>query len=142
MNTFLLEILTPEKPFYRGDCVSLVIPAGDGMLGIMAHRVPMTAAIHNGAVFYTLPDGSRYVCAVERGMITFSENRARILCESAVSPDEIDEEMERRALLEAEAAMREQKSKEEYALYQMTLAKSFNRLRVKGNAETDPKQIP
>ena len=142
MNTFLLEILTPEKPFYRGDCVSLVFPTGDGMLGIMAHRAPLTAAIHNGAVFFTLPDGSRNVCAVERGMITFSENRARILCESAVAPDEIDEEAERRALAEAEAALREQKSKEEYALYQMTLAKSFNRLRVKGNAETDPKQIP
>ena len=142
MNTFLLEVLTPEKPFYRGDCVSLVIPVGDGMMGIMAHHIPITAAIHDGVVFFTLPEGERKVCAVERGMVTFSENRCRVLCESAVAPDEIDEEMERRALAEAEAEYRAKKSKEEYAFYQMTLAKTFNRLRVKGKSEADPKETP
>ena len=131
MTPFTLEILTPEKPFYRGDCESLVIPISDGMMGIQANHIPLTAAIHDGIVSFTVPGGERRLCAVERGMIAVAENRARILCESAVSPDEIDEEAERRALLEAEAAMREKNSKEEYMRYQLTLAKTFNRLKAK-----------
>jgi len=134
MTPFTLEILTPEKPFFRGDCESLVIPTGDGMMGILAHRLPLTAAIHSGIVLFTLPGGERRICAVERGMVSVADNRARILCESAASPDEIDEEAERRALAEAEAMLREKKSQEEYMMYQLSLAKAFNRLKVKQSA--------
>ena len=142
MNTFLLEILTPEEPFFRGECASLVIPTGDGMLGIMANRAPLTAAIHHGAIFYSLPDGSRRICAVERGMITFSGNRARVLCESAVAPDAIDVEAEKRALAEAEAELSEKRSNEEYLLSQLAFARAFNRLRVKESAENRKDREP
>ena len=36
MRTFHLEILNPERVFYRGDCVSLIVPNSEGMLGEMA----------------------------------------------------------------------------------------------------------
>ena len=42
---FHLEILSPERRFYTGPCLSLVVPISDGMLGIMAGRAPLTAAI-------------------------------------------------------------------------------------------------
>ena len=42
---FQLEILTPERAFYRGECISVIVPVSDGMLGIMANHTPMTAAI-------------------------------------------------------------------------------------------------
>ena len=55
---FQLEILTPERAFYRGECISVIVPVSDGMLGIMANHTPMTAAITDGEVVFTLPDGS------------------------------------------------------------------------------------
>ena len=36
LKPFHLEILSPERSFYRGDCLSLVVPISDGMLGIQA----------------------------------------------------------------------------------------------------------
>ena len=37
---FHLDILAASVPFYRGDCVSLVLPTTDGEYGILAdHRM-------------------------------------------------------------------------------------------------------
>ena len=72
MTPFHLQILAPERAFYDGDCVSLVVPISDGMLGIMAGRAPLTAALKDGEVIFTLPDGTRRSCAVTRGMLDIS----------------------------------------------------------------------
>ena len=47
-KAFHLEILSPERTFYNGDCVTLMVPISDGMLGIMAGHTPLTAAIVDG----------------------------------------------------------------------------------------------
>lgn len=135
MRTFHLEILTPEKPFYIGECVSLVIPISDGMLGIMAGHPPLTAAIHNGCVSYTLPDGTKTECAVSRGMLNVDANGARLLCDYAALPENIDEEEERLDIEEALNAMKEKQSHAEYITTQLTLAKAFNNLKVKSKGE-------
>ncbi len=131
MNTFQLEILSPEKPFYSGPCVSIVIPTTDGMMGIQANHSPLTAALPQGEIAFTLPDGERRVCAVDRGMVSVSGNRVRVLSESAVSPDEIDEEAERRALEAAEIELRDKQSQEDFLLSQLSLRRSISRLKVK-----------
>lgn len=130
-KSFHLEILTPEKAFYSGECVSLTIPISDGMLGIMAGHTPLTAAIHNGCVTYTLPDGTKTECAVSRGMVHVSESGVRLLCDYAVLPENIDEETERLNMEEAMIAMKEKQSHAEFVTTQLTLAKAFNNLKIK-----------
>jgi ATP synthase F1 epsilon subunit len=131
MKPFPLEILTPQKPFYRGDCVSLIVPTCDGMYGVLADHLPMTAAIENGLLFFTTPDDARHVCAVERGMISVAGNRVRVLCDSAVSPDEVDSEAERRAIEQAEMELRDKQAQEDFIRHQISLAKALNRLKGK-----------
>ena len=131
MTAFDLEILTPEKPFFAGKCVSLVFPSVDGMMGVMAGRSPMNAAISDGKIVFTLPDGGVRICAVTRGMISVSGLRTRILCESAIAPEDIDIEQERLALQEAEIELRKMQSHEDYTVSKLALAKAINRLKVK-----------
>ena len=131
MNTFLLEILTPEKPFFRGECVSVIVPTSDGMFGILANHAPLTAAISDGKITWTQADGTTRICAVTRGMVSAAAGRVRVLCESAVFPEEIDEEKERLKMQEAELEMRKRQSYEEYVASQLAFAKAFNRLKVK-----------
>ena len=131
MTPFHLEILSPERPFYKGECVSIVVPISDGYMGIMAHHTPLTAAIMDGEVVFTLPDGTRRSCAVTRGMLDITSNDARLLCESAVAPEEIDEERERRAMEEARHELAEQTGRRDYILSQLAFARAFNNLKVK-----------
>ncbi len=133
---FHLEILSPERAFYSGECVSLVVPISDGMLGIMYGRAPLTAAITDGEVVFTLPDGTRRVCAVADGMVDVSGD-VRILCESALAPEEIDAEEERRALEEARLALAERMAYKDYVLSQLAFARAFNNLRVKRRSAGD-----
>lgn len=137
MKPFHLEILSPERVFYAGDCLSLVVPISDGMLGIMAGRAPLTAAIADGAVVFTLPDGTRRVCAAADGMVDVSGD-VRILCESALAPEEIDEAMERRAMEEARLALAERMAYKDYMLTEPAFARAFNNLRVKKKSSVDP----
>ena len=133
---FHLEILSPERAFYSGECVSLVVPISDGMLGIMYGRAPLTAAITDGEVVFTLPDGTRRVCAVADGMVDVSGD-VRILCESALAPEEIDAEAERRAMEEARLALAERMAYKDYMLSQLAFARAFNNLRVKRRSAGD-----
>ena len=131
MNTFELQILTPERPFYEGPCVSLSVPISDGMLGIMAGHIPLTAAVMTGEASFTLPDGSRRRCAVTRGLLDVSKENVRLICESALAPDEINEEEERRQAETAQLAMREKQARRDYVQAQLMFARAMNNLKVK-----------
>ena len=131
MKTFHLVILSPEREFYNGECLSMAVPLGDGSYGIMADHTPLTAAVVPGEATFTLPDGERRICSVSQGMIEVGNNTVRLMCESVLRPDEIDEEAEMR---EAEAAaedMRGKQSYKEYMLSQLVFARAVNNLRVK-----------
>lgn len=131
MTPFYLEILTPERALYRGECVSLVVPVADGMLGIMANRLPLTAAVTEGEASYTLPDGTRVFCAVSPGMVDVSRGRVQLLCDTVLYPDEIDEAEERRRAEAERLRLREKQAHRDYVLSQLAFARAVNNLRVK-----------
>ena len=138
-DVFHLEILSPERTFYNGDCISLQVPISNGMFGIMAHHAPVTAATVDGEVKFTLPDGTVRRCAVSSGMVDVSYNDARILSESVLAPEEIDAETERQAMEEARLALAERMAYKDYLLSQIAFARAFNNLRVKQKSSgTDP----
>ena len=131
MNSFQLEILTPERVFYRGECISLIIPITDGMLGIMANREPITASITNGEAYYTRPDGEKILFSIWGGMIDVQDNQVKILCESALLPEEIDEEKERRQIEVAKSELAGKQSRRDYLLSKLMLSNAINNLKMK-----------
>lgn len=131
MKTFQLEILTPERVFYRGECVSLIIPITDGMLGIMANREPITASLTNGEAYYTKPDGEKVFFSISGGMIDVENNTAKVLCEYALLPEEIDEDRERKEAEKARSELKKEQSKRDYMLSKIMLSNAINNLKVK-----------
>lgn len=131
MRAFRLEILTPGRVFYRGECLSLIVPITDGMLGIMAHCEPITASLISGEAYYTNPEGEKILFSISDGMIDVENNTVKILCEYALLPEEIDEERERKSADEARFAMMQKQSKCEYMLSKLMLTNAVNNLKVK-----------
>lgn len=131
MNSFELEILTPERAFYRGPCVSLVVPVSDGMLGVMANCEPVIASLTVGEAYYTPPDGERILFSVSGGMIDVQGNCVKLLCESALLPEEIDCEQ---AEAEAEAArceLAKSQCRRDYLLSTQLLKTAVSNLKIK-----------
>lgn len=131
MKTFRLEIMTPERVFYRGESVSLIVPITDGMLGVMANREPVTASLASGEAYYTKPDGEKILFSLSGGMIDVENNTAKVLCEYALLPEEIDEERERREIENARSELRKEQSKRDYAMSKLMLSNAINNIKVK-----------
>ena len=47
-KTFLLEIVTPEQVLYSREVESVVVPAYEGYLGILAGHAPLLATLKPG----------------------------------------------------------------------------------------------
>ena len=131
MKTFPLKILDVESPFYEGECVSLVIPTDDGQYGIQAGHSNMVVAVVPGEIRYTKPDGETLIGAVSSGIAKVEDGSVFVLVETSEYPGEIDEKRAERAAQEAQEAMIQKKSIQEYYTARTRMAREMSRLRVK-----------
>ncbi|MCI9554706.1 ATP synthase F1 subunit epsilon [uncultured Oscillibacter sp.] len=131
MESFQVHVLAADRTFYEGPCVSLTIPTSDGEQGILAHHSDMIAAVLPGTLRYQVPDGPVQLAAVSSGMVKIEKNEVLVLVDSVERPEEIDAARARREADEAQEAMLQRKSRQEYQLAQASLARAMNRLRVK-----------
>lgn len=131
MNTFKLRVLAAEKPFYEGDCISLVIPTINGQYGILAMHYNMTSAIVPGVLKITTPDNEEIFAAVSEGIVKVEDNEVLLLVDTAERPEEIDENRARRSEEMAKEAILQKKSIQDYNAAQAKMARAISRLRLK-----------
>lgn len=131
MNTFSLTVLAAEKPFYEGECISLVLPTVDGQYGIQAGHNDMIAAILPGELKFTAPNGEVMLAAVSEGLVKVESGKVLLLVDTAERPEEIDENRAKRSAEQAKEAILQKKSIQDYYAAQMKMARAIGRLRVK-----------
>lgn len=131
MNNFTLNILAAEKPFFQGECISVVVPISDGQYGIMANHSDMIAAIVPGIVKITDSIGKEAIAVVSEGLIKVEDNSVLLLVDTAEHPEEINENWAKQSAEEAKEAMLQKKSIKDYYIAQAKMARAINRLKVK-----------
>lgn len=133
MNTFSLTVLAAEKPFYEGECVSLVLPTVDGQYGIQAGHNNMIAAVVPGELKFTVPNDEIVLAAVSEGLVKVENGNVLILVDTAERPEEIDENRARHSAGQAKEAILQKKSIQDYYSAQGRMARALSRLRVKSH---------
>ncbi|MBQ8525779.1 MAG: ATP synthase F1 subunit epsilon [Clostridia bacterium] len=131
MNTFTLDFFAAEKPFYEGECVSLVVPINGGQYGIQAMHNNMIAAIIPGMLKLTTPKGDEIIAAVSEGLVKVESNHVLLLVDTAEHPEEIDENRARRSAEQAKEAILQKKSIQDYYAAQAKMARAIGRLKTK-----------
>lgn len=129
---FQLEVLAASVPFFRGACVSLVIPTLDGNYGVLAGHSPVVGAVTAGELHFETPDGQRHRAAVAPGIFKVDGDHVLLLLDAAERPEDIDVNRALRAREEAEEQLRQKRSMAEFNIAQGNLARALNRLRVSG----------
>ena len=129
---FHLDILAASVPFYRGECVSLVVPTTDGEFGILANHNNAVGAVCAGELRFETAEGEHRRAAVAPGLFKIEDGRVLLLVDAAERPEDIDVNRALRAREEAEEQLRQKRSMAEYQLAQGNLARALNRLRVSG----------
>lgn len=131
MRDFQLKVLTAEKTFYDGPCVSLTIPTLDGLYGIMAGHENLVLAVVPGMMHITDAGGGELFAAVSGGIFKIESNTAVLLVDSAERPEDIDELRANEAVERAKEEMRMKKSGQEYKMAEQHLMRALWRLRSK-----------
>lgn len=138
MDAFCVHILAADRNFYEGPCESLIVPASDDELGILAHHANMIAAVMPGTLRFRLPGQTAWqLAAVSAGMVKVEENDVVVLVDSAERPEEIDAARAKRQADEAREALLQKKSLQEHKIAEASLARALNRLRVKSASGMD-----
>lgn len=81
---FNLTIISPEKRFYAGSVVSLIVPATLGYLGVLADHIPLTANLGSGKIIIKDALGKTFTYdSQSSGFLQVLNNEATILLGSS-----------------------------------------------------------
>lgn len=86
---FQVEIVTPDREFYRGEASMLEFNTVCGQIGIYKRHIPLTTVVAPGAVIIHEEEGEK-IAALHSGFAQILPDRVRILAEIAEWPEEID----------------------------------------------------
>ena len=85
MDTFKLEILTPNGEIYNGNAVSVVLPGQEGEFGVLAGHASLTTLLEAGVVDVEKEDKSVESIVVNWGVVQVDEEKVVILVEGAAA---------------------------------------------------------
>ena len=132
MNKFFLEIITPEKTFFRGEVESVNIPSIGGSCTILAGHQPMVFATEPGSLLITA-DGVTREAFMSEGFVEVCPDETVAFSEAVEWPEDINERRAAEARERAEEQLRRNRSAAEYRLNRAALQRAFARLRVKNH---------
>ncbi len=128
MNVFNLKVLVADKPFFDGDCVSLVVSTVDGEMGVQAYHANTIAAIVPGTIRINTMEGTE-IAAISEGIMKIENNQVLILADTIERPEEIDVNRAKRAMAEAKEAILQKKSIKDYYAAQSRMTRAISRLK-------------
>ena len=86
---FDLEIITPDRSFWKGQAFMLEFNTTEGEVGIYKRHIPMTMILRPGIMKIHL-DGEDKEAAVHSGFVEILQDKITVLAEAAEWPEEID----------------------------------------------------
>ena len=128
-KTFKLEIVTPEKLVFSEDITSLVVPAEEGYLGVLAGHAPLLAALRPGEIRIRR-DGGETLYATSGGFMEVLPQKTSILCESAETPESIDAARAEKARARAKERLANPAKDLDRERAEASVERADNRLRV------------
>jgi len=100
---FHCVIVTPEQQLLDESVRQAIIPAHDGLIGILTDRAPLLAKLGVGRLEVDLAGGGRRVFLVDGGIAQMKDNRLTVVTNGAWAPEELDASAARAEYAEAAA---------------------------------------
>jgi len=88
-ETFLLDLVTPDKTIYSGEVQTLIVPGLMGEFGVLPGHANMLAELTLGRLAYQTGSGETIV-AVAGGFAEVTGEKVTILLDDAVNALELD----------------------------------------------------
>ena len=128
-KTFLLEIVTPEKAVLSQEVESIVVPAHEGYLGVLAGHAPLLSTLKPGEITIRSGHEEFHYCTTG-GFMEATPKKVTILSESAERVDQIDVKRAEEALQRAKERLAAADKTVDKERARAALARAEARLRI------------
>jgi len=102
-----VEVLTPEGEVWSGEARQVSTRSETGELGILANHAPLLAALRPTELRLHVSESETKRYAQAHGWLQVYGNRARLLLEEAIPPDDLDTGTLKEQLADAEQRLSE-----------------------------------
>lgn len=130
MNEFLLEIITPEKQFFKGLAQQVTCQTENGELGILKGHQTMVAALNVGEIKIKA-DGEWKYAFISEGFMEVRKDEVVIFSQCCEWPEEIDEARAEEERKQALDKIEHAQNLKEHRHNEISLARAMARLKVK-----------
>jgi F-type H+-transporting ATPase subunit epsilon len=103
-SKFPVEVLTPEGEVFSDEVEMLSTRTVVGSIGVLAHHEPVLARLEPTELRLYRSETEVVRFAQAEGYLQFAENRALVLVEEAIAPEDLDRSTLEGRLAEARAA--------------------------------------
>jgi F-type H+-transporting ATPase subunit epsilon len=79
-----VSVVSPEQMLFEGDATAVVVPAYDGLVGILPRHAPFLSLLGSGILTVRGVDGAQRL-RVAGGFVQVKANVVRIVAESAAA---------------------------------------------------------
>jgi F-type H+-transporting ATPase subunit epsilon len=118
MAKLQVHVVSAEEQVFSGEAKFVVLPGENGELGIMPQHTPLITRIKPGEVRIERPDGEHELIFVAGGILEVQPNTVTVLADTAIRGKDLDEAKALEAQKAAEQAMKNAKSKIDFAVAQ------------------------
>ena len=102
-----VEVLTPEGEVFNGEARQVSTRTEVGEIGILANHAPLLAALRPTELRLRVSDSETMRWAQAHGWLQVFGNRARLLVEEAIPPEDLDAGTLKEQLADAERRLSE-----------------------------------
>ncbi len=104
-NLFEVEIITPERIFYKANVNMIEFVSSEGEMGVYKDHIPLTTLLAPGVAKFH-EEGTIKEAALYTGFVEILKDRVIIMAEIAEWPDEIDLNRAKEAKIRAERRLK------------------------------------
>lgn len=126
---FELEIITPDRVFWKGQAFMLELNTTEGQVGIYRRHIPMTMILEPGVMTIHM-EGENREAAVHAGFIEILPDKITVMAEVAEWPEEIDINRAKEAELRAQRRLQTHDPKIDTSRAEIALKRAMARLEV------------
>src|SRR5437867_3381005 len=123
MESFKLDIITPQRNVFSEDIASVVVPTVNGSIGVLAGHEPLFSALSEGEIKIT-SKGKEFFLAIGGGFMEVKKDGVSILVSRAFHAHELNEADIKKATDAAHEAIKKQATGVELANAQAILRRS------------------
>ena len=121
-----LQLITQERMVLEEEVESVTLPGEEGELTVLPGHVNLFTKIKAGVVYVKPVDSNGpKLAVVGGGFADIGPTEVKILADVAVRAEEIDEAQAELAKKEAEEAMKEKKSEQDYVMAEASLRRAM-----------------